>query len=146
MQLKTVYILEIKQKGIVSRRDFTSIRELRKCLHALDYNTYDNKTYDVPSFKIGASIRCTINGYNIKSETKWGPEYYIGRRAALDNRALVVQTYDDIVLTKPYKATDMVFNLKTMRQVFPPCNSTSSEFNNFLKTIKSQKYNIQKTK
>ena len=140
MQLKKEYVLQTKENGIVSQCEFSNIRDLRAFIYALDFHA------DVPSLRIGARLKYNIDGYNIKSETKWGPEYYVARRASLDNHVLVVETYDDTVLTKPYKATDMVFNTKTMRQVFPPCDAATSEFNKFLNVVKSEKYNIQKVK
>ena len=146
MKLKKEYVLQTKEDGVISQCEFSNIRDLRAFIHALDYHTYTNRTCDVPSLRIGARFKYTIDGYNIKSEVKWGPQYYIACRASLDNYVLVVETHDDTVLTKPYKATDMVFNPKTMRQVFPPCNASTSEFNKFLNTVKSEKYSIQKIK
>ncbi len=151
MQFKKEYVLQTKENGIVSQCEFTNIRDLRAFISALDYHTYNNRTYDVPCLRIGARLKYNIDGYNIKSEIKWGPKYYIGRRATLENKELVVQAFvgpfgDCINLARPYNGTDMVFNPKTMRQVFPPCNAATSEFNKFLNAVKSEKYNIQKIK
>lgn len=170
MEIKPVYVFEARLFNTV-HYEFSTREQLLKCIHDFDFT----KFYDINenplqsftnfgpicnrNFKVGARLVFEIDGYETKSDIIWGPKYYAGRNAGLDNWNVL---YVDILLPatkmksygrkkyekmcKKYEDGDMVFDPVRMRQVFPICAGRPSELSKFLSVIEKQKYNIERIK
>lgn len=165
MIIKPIYVFQADSCSIV-RHEFSDKKQLYDFIHAFDFrrlHSSDGKpTYGLTrgfrdqQFQIGAHLVFEIDGYEVKSNTVWGPKYYIGRSAQVCNNIIHVDMpvrpgilYGDRWYSeyrKPYASGDMVFDPVRMRQVYPPCNGRPSELTRFVQKIEKQAYTIEKTR
>ncbi len=180
MIVKPKYVFQADAFNLV-QREFSTRQELYKFIQKFDFRSlYDINGKPIPwsstrdfynhQFRVGACIDFEIDGYQTKSIVIWGPEYYVGRSARLENNTLTVDMPvhrwildSDRYYKRPnryYKEYNkyyeeyeynkmknvMVYDPVRMRQVYPPCNGKKSELTKFVQAIEKQKYIIEKAR
>ena len=166
MKVKPVYVFQADAYNPV-QHEFSDKKKLYDFIHAFDFrHLYSiegkpirgliTRGFRDQQFQIGARLAFEIDGYEVKSNTIWGPKYYIGRSALVSDNVIHVEMpvvpgilygnrwYSEYI--KPYTPGDMVFDPVRMRQVYPPCNGRPSELTQFVQKIEKQAYTIEKTR
>lgn len=173
MIVKPKYVFQAKSLNLV-QHEFSTKQELYNFIRTFDFRSlydingkpisrswtrgfYDNQ------FRVGACIDFEIDGYQTKSIVIWGPEYYVGRSARLENNTLTVdmqarpsilngygyyETWNKYYEKYEYNKMKnvMVYDPVRMRQIYPPCNGKKSELTKFVQAIEKQKYIIEKAR
>lgn len=169
MIVKPIYVFEANVYNIV-RREFSDSKSLCDFIKSFDFtkiydehgNPIDNNySCEIKRFRLGCCLSFAIDGYNVKSDITWGPEFYVGRsasvlpqpggRSALEIDSPKVATFFDKdcyqkLIKYNYSAQDKVFDHKTMRQVYPSTRVPESDFARFIRTVAAKKYKIEKIK
>ncbi|MDW2958889.1 MAG: hypothetical protein R8M37_03745 [Alphaproteobacteria bacterium] len=169
MIVKPIYVFEANAYNIV-RREFPDGKSLYKFIKSFDFTkTYDengnpignNYSCETKRFRLGHRLSFSIDGYDVKSDIVWGPEFYVGRSASVlpqpgGRPALEIDapkaatvfdnTYYQKLIKYNYSAQDKVFDTKTMRQVYPIVRCRESDFIRFVRKVTAKKYKIEKIK
>ena len=169
MNVKPIYVFEVNSYNVV-QREFADRKSLCDFIQSFDFtkvydkdgNAFDyDYGYEVKRFRLGHRLAFTIDGYNVKSDIVWGPEFYVGRSASVlpqpgGRPALEIDapkpatvfdnSYYQKRLKYNYTAQDKVFDTKKIRQVYPRVPGRESDFARFLRIVRSKKYKIEKMK
>ncbi|MBQ8256069.1 MAG: hypothetical protein IJY99_03850 [Alphaproteobacteria bacterium] len=169
MIVKPIYVFEANAYNIV-RREFPDSKSLYKFIKSFDFtkiydengNPIDNNySCETKRFRLGHRLSFAIDGYNVKSDVVWGPEFYVGRSASVlpqpgGRPALEIDSpkaatvFDNACYQKllkyNYSSLDKVFDTKTMRQVYPSARVRESDFVRFIRAVSAKKYKIEKIK
>lgn len=169
MIVKPIYVFEANAYNIV-RREFSDSKSLYNFIKSFDFtkiydedgNAIDNNySYEIKRFRLGHRLSFAIDGYNVKSDITWGPEFYVGRSASVlpqpggrpaleidSPKAATVFDNDcyQKLLKYNYSAQDKVFDHTKMRQVYPNVRGRESDFVRFMRNVAKKKYKIEKIK
>lgn len=143
-------------------KQFRNPSELQKFLTVFDFmrpHMCSRLQTGMPEFQLGTKLEFTIDGYFCESDVKWGPRFIVAR-AVTNNQGRIFADIptdapggggDSMLVTREYKLVqihrdmaDAVIDIHNMRQLWPVCEESRSEFVKFLTYLNRQKYQIKR--
>ena len=144
-----------------THRLFKSPAELQKFLAGFDFmrpHMVSRLQTGMPEFQLGTKLEFTLDGYFCESDIKWGPKFLVGRNVRHDGNRVVADfpmdshhaAPDSMMITREYRTmpvhrdmADAVIDLRNMRQLWPMCEESRSEYVKFLTAVNRQRFQIK---
>ena len=143
-------------------RQFRNPSELQKFLAGFDFmrpHMVSRLQTGLPEFQLGTKLEFTLDGYFCESDIKWGPNLLVGRNVRTAGNKILVDvpmdappnaSADSMMVSHAYQTiqiyrdmADAVVDLRTMRQLWPLCEESRSEYVKFLTAVNRQRFEIK---
>ena len=144
-------------------QEFYNAAQLKEFLMDFDFmqpHKISRLPTGLPEFQLGTKLVFEIDGYFGESDVRWGPRFIAGRNVNIDSRT--GRVYADVPLDShvgpqngiirreyckiPFRRNmaDAVIDLSNLRQLWPVCENSCSEFIKFLTYVSRERYKIHK--
>ena len=139
-------------------QDFYTRAQLKEFLSEFDFMA-PHRPSCLPTgtaeFQLGSQIEFDIDGYSLSSDIQWGPRFIVARHVKYDGKRILIESPVDSdmrrgMVSREYRyipfhrgMADAVIELRKLRQLWPICENSRSEFIRFLTHVSRQRYKIR---